>query len=414
MIRNYLLKSRTCERYYQSKAGPHLDEYVAWLSAQGYRHQTVRRYIRGVVEFAQWAESNGFDLEDMDIVALNDFGQFLEKHGQLRGSSGKYKGCFLGARKFMHFLYDKSISHALIHDDTRGCYPELYCEFTAWMLTHRGVKESTLDGYRAIILDMLKRMGGQPEQYTAKELREFVLYRVKHHNKSSAQNVISAMRMFMRYLSTAGLVDPTLEQSIPNIAAWRLQSLPRCLPASIIEDVISGCDTNTLLGARNQPIFLLLAHLGLRAGEVAGLTFDDIDWCNATLTIHDKCRRQSKLPMPQVVGDALLHYLESYRPQVGIDQVFLSTLGPHRALRRVSISQMATQALRQAGVVSPRLGAHMFRHSIATTLLNEGLSLQTIATVLRHSSLESTRLYAKVDQALLQEVAVPWPEVTSC
>ncbi len=159
---------------------------------------------------------------------------------------------------------------------------------------------------------------------------------------------------------------------------------------------------------------MLLAHLGLRAGEVAGLSFDDIDWRNATLRIRDKCRMESNLPMPQIVGDSLLHYLENFRPHVAIEQIYLSTLAPHRALRRVSVSQIATQALRQAGVASPRLGAHMFRHSIATTLLNEGLSLQTIATVLRHSSLESTRLYTKVDQALLQEVALPWPEAASC
>lgn len=413
MLQNYLLNSRTCERYYQSTAGPHLDDFVEWLLAQGYRHQTVRRRIRGAVNFTQSSESSGFTLEEMGSVALADFEKHLADQGQLRSPSGSYRGCFLGAQKFMYFLHDKGFSHALIREVTPA-YPELYCRFRAWMLTHRGVAESTLDGYRAIVLDMLERMGEAPEFYTAKGMREFVLYRVQKHNKSSAQNVISAMRMFLRYLTTAGRVDPTLEQSIPNIAAWRLQSLPRCLPADIIEDVISGCDTNTLLGARNQAIFLLLAHLGLRAGEVAGLTFDDIDWRSATLRIRDKCRRQSRLPLSQVVGEAILHYLEYFRPQVGIDQVFLSTLGPHRALHRVSVSQMATQALRQAGVVSPRLGAHMFRHSIATTLLNEGLSLQTIATVLRHSSLESTRLYTKVDQALLQEVVLSWPEATSC
>ena len=106
----------------------------------------------------------------------------------------------------------------------------------------------------------------------------------------------------------------------------------------------------------------------------------------------------------------LLHYLENYRPHVAIEQIFLSTLAPYRALRRVSVSQISTQALKQAGAAYPRLGAHMFRHSIASTLLNEGLSLQTIATVLRHSSLESTRIYTKVDQALLQQVTLPWPE----
>ena len=409
MIQNYLLNSRACERYYQSTAGPHLDHFVVWLSAQGYRHQTIRRLIRGAVLFSQWADSHELSVVDMGSKALSDFEKYLADKDQLKSSSGSYRGGFLGARKFMHYLHDKELSNAPIAELTPD-YPELYCQFTAWMRTHRDVAESTLDGYRAILLDMLERLGEYPEVYTANGMREFVLYRVQQHNKRSAQNVISAMRMFLRYLVITERVDSTLEQSIPNVAAWQLQSLPRCLPANIIDAVINRCDSNTLLGARNRSIFLLLAHLGLRAGEVAGLSIDDIDWRNATLRIRDKCRRESRLPMPQIVGDALLHYLENYRPHVAIEQIFLSTLAPYRALRRVSVSQISTQALKQAGAAYPRLGAHMFRHSIASTLLNEGLSLQTIATVLRHSSLESTRIYTKVDQALLQQVTLPWPE----
>ncbi len=413
MLKNYVLNSRTCERYYRSKAGPHLDPFVEWLSVLGYQHQTVRRRVRGAVEFAQWSESSGLKVEEIGIDTLSDFGQFLADQGQLRSASGDYKLCFLGARSFLYFLRDREIT-LVPASEPRPFYPNLYSQFSAWMLAHRGVAESTLAGYRAIVLDLLSRIGEQPEKYTAKGLREFVLHRVQRHNKSSAQNVISAMRMFLRYLVTTGRVDPILENSIPNIAAWRLQTLPRFLPASVIDGVINSCDANSLLGARNRSIFLLLAQLGLRAGEVAALAFDDIDWQDATLRVRDKCRRESRLPMPQAVGDALLHYLENFRPHVAIEQVFLSTVAPHRALRRVSVSQIATRALRQAGVVSPKLGAHMFRHSIATTLLNEGVSLQTIATVLRHSSLESTRLYAKVDQALLQEVALSWAEVTPC
>jgi len=409
MIQNYLLNSRACKRYYQSKAGPHLDNFVVWLSAQGYRHQTIRRLIRGAVLFSQWADSHELAVVDMGSKALTDFEEYLADEDQLKSSSGSYREGFRGARKFMQYLHDQELSNASIEEFTPD-YPELYCQFTAWMRTHRDVTESTLDGYRAIVLNMLERLGEYPEVYTANGIREFVLYRVQQHNKRSAQNVISAMRMFLRFLATTERVDSTLEQSIPNVAAWQLHSLPRCLPANIIDAVINRCDSNTLLGARNRSIFLLLAHLGLRAGEVAGLSFDDIDWHNATLRIRDKCRRQSRLPMPQIVGDALLHYLENYRPHVAIEQIFLSTLAPYRALRRVSVSQISTQALKQAGAVSPRLGAHMFRHSIASTLLNEGLSLQTIATVLRHSSLESTRLYTKVDQALLQQVTLPWPE----
>jgi integrase/recombinase XerD len=413
MLNSYILNSRRCERYYQSNAGPHLNHFIGWLMDQGFQHQTIRRRIRGAVEFAQWSGSCGIGINKMDLVALNDYGKSLAEVGELRSTCGDYRQDFLGARSFLRFLGDSGLSHFSMSEISPD-YPDLYNEFTSWMFTHRGVAESTLDSYRAIILDLLKKMGDQPQKYTSKGLREFVLYRVQRHNKSSAQNVISAMRMFLRYLTTVGHVEPTLAGSIPNIAAWQLQHLPRCLSVNVVDKVIAGCDENTLLGARNRAVFLLLAQLGLRAGEVAAMSFSDIDWENATLKIRDKCRRESRLPIPQVVGDALLHYIEKFRPHVAIEQVFISTVAPHRALRRVSISQLATQALKRAGEVSPKLGAHMFRHTMATTLLNEGLSLQTIAIVLRHSSLESTRIYTHVDQELMHEVCLPWSGVTLC
>lgn len=413
MLENYVLKKSTCTRYHQSMAGPHLDSYVDWLSAQGYQYQTIRRLIRGAVQFAQWCENNELDIEQMGASALSEFGSLLASQHLLKSVSGSYLSGFRGARHFQRFLCESGIV-PVCNEKQASAFPILFQEFQSWMSIHRGVTTSTLDGYRAIVLDLLARIGDQPNSYTTKSLREFVLHRVHNHNKSSAQNVISATRMFLRFLVVSGRLNSGLEDSIPNMAAWRLHNLPRSLPTNVVDAVISSCDSTTVVGARNRAIFLLLSQLGLRAGEVAALRFGDIDWHSATVNIHDKCRREARLPLPQIVGDALLSYLENFRPVVSIEQVFISTLAPHRPLRRVSISQLATQALRRAGVTAPTLGAHMFRHSIATTLLAEGVSLQTIATLLRHTSLESTRLYASVDQSMLREVALEWPEVAPC
>ena len=413
MLKTYFKSERTCEYYYRGTAGPYLDDFVEWLTKRGYQHQTVRRRICGAARFAQWGQSKGATIAELDTAALSAFGRSLARQGRLRNACGDYQACFLGARNFLCFLQVHGIT-TVGEAESTPVYPELFCEFRNWMLTHRGASESTLDGYRAIVLDLLARIGEQPEQYTAKALRAFVLHRVRHHNHASAQNVVSALRMFLRFLVVTGRLEPGLEGAIPNVAAWRLRTLPRWLPAEEIERVITACDARTALGARDRAIVLLLARLGLRAGEVAALCFEDIDWHSATVKIRDKCRREARLPLPQTVGDAILHYLEQFRPPLEFEQIFITTVAPYRALRRVTISQIATRALRRAGVAAPVFGAHLFRHSVATTLLNQGVSLQTIAIVLRHASLESTRLYAKVDQGLLRAVALPWPEVSPC
>ena len=413
MLKTYFKSERTCGHYYRGAAGPYLDDFVEWLTQQGYQHQTVRRRIFGAARFAEWRQAKGQNIAELDTAGLGAFARFLARQGRLRDACGDYQACFLGARHFLRFLQAHGITTS--HEaETRPVYPELFCEFQTWMLTHRGVTQSTLDGYRAIILDLLARVGELPGQYTAKALRDFVLHRVRHHNHASAQNVISAMRMLLRFLVVTGRLEPGLEGAIPKVASWPLRTLPRWLPAEDIERVIAACEPSTALGARDRSIVLLLARLGLRAGEVAALRFDDIDWHGATVKIRDKCRREARLPLPQTVGDALLHYLEQFRPLLDVEQVFITTVAPYRSLRRVTVSQIATRALRRVGVDTPVFGAHLFRHSVATTLLNQGVSLQTIAVVLRHASLESTRLYSKVDQNFLREVALPWPEVVPC
>jgi site-specific recombinase XerD len=157
-----------------------------------------------------------------------------------------------------------------------------------------------------------------------------------------------------------------------------------------------------------------LARLGLRASEVAALRLGDLDWQNAAVDVQGKYRRKARLPLPQEVGDALLDYLEHSRPPVTSDRAFIRTVAPLRALSRPTITQTAARALRRAGIDAPFFGAHLFRHSAATTLLRQGASLETIGEVLRHASLETTAIYAKVDRDLLQQVALPWPEVTPC
>lgn len=411
MLKTYFKCERTREYYSAGTAGRYLDAFAQWFEENGYQRQTIRRRIVGAAQFAGWVEASGWTVPELDSTILDAFGRHLAGEDRLRCSSGDFTVRFLAARHFLHFLQVRGIAAAPAVVSTRPAPPAMLCDFRAWMLSQRGVSERTLNGYHAVLLDLLKTLGEQAELFTAKGLREFVLERVHRHNPASARNVVTAVRMLVRFLIATDRCEPGLYAAIPTIAAWRLSTLPRYLPSEDVERVIGACDVSTPRGARDKAVILLLARLGLRASDVAGLSFDDIEWRTGTLMVTGKNRRQARLPLPQEVGDALLYYLEHGRPHARTAKLFISTLAPLRPLAQPTISQIAARALRRAGIDAPVFGAHVFRHSLATTMLRQGASLEAIGEVLRHASVETTAHYAKVDHPLLQTVALPWPEV---
>jgi site-specific recombinase XerD len=170
------------------------------------------------------------------------------------------------------------------------------------------------------------------------------------------------------------------------------------------------------LGLRDRAVLLLLWRLGLRAGEVAALGFDDFDWTGGTVRVglSGKGRRETRLPLPQDVGDAVLAYLQRGRPAQADPHVFLNALRPWGPISRQSVASVVCRALHRVGLRMPSEGAHLLRHSLATHLLRQGQSLQAIAEILRHRSIETTAHYAKVDVTQLALIAQPWPEVTPC
>jgi integrase/recombinase XerD len=166
---------------------------------------------------------------------------------------------------------------------------------------------------------------------------------------------------------------------------------------------------------RDRAIILLLARLGLRGNDVVRLRICDIDWQKANIRVSGKGRCEALLPLTQEVGDAILTYFHQGRPIVDSDRVFIRAIAPLRPFRSTgAVTRLVARAIGRAGVLTPFPGAHVLRHSAATQMLRQGISLQDISAVLRHRSLETTAHYAKVDVGLLQMVAQPWPEVRSC
>jgi site-specific recombinase XerD len=222
--------------------------------------------------------------------------------------------------------------------------------------------------------------------------------------------------MFLRYLVVHNLCDPALVDALPTIAHWKRASCPDYLSKEEVEKLIVVCNPATAEGARDLAVLLLLIRLGLRAGDIVQLRHADIDWEQGALQLTGKGRRQSVLPLPQDVGDAILKYVEHWRPEVRDEHVFLRVNAPFVPLASTSaVSSLVNRAARRARLSASRVGAHVLRHTAVTLMLRQGVSLQAIGRVLRHQSIDTTFLYAKVDVEMLSEIAQPWPgEVTPC
>jgi integrase len=214
--------------------------------------------------------------------------------------------------------------------------------------------------------------------------------------------------LFLRYLHYKGLTNTDLSLTVPTVARWSLSTLPKHLSAAQVRQVLRHCDRSTARGRRNYAILLLLARLGLRAGEVVGLNLEDIDWENTRITVCGK-GKWAQLPLPADVARAIAHYLRRDRPHCSCRRVFIRDYAPIGGFRRsTSIAKIVQCALAKAGVVSARKGAHLLRHSLATDMLRKGASLDEIGEVLRHKSPDTTAIYAKVDLNSLQALALPW------
>jgi site-specific recombinase XerD len=285
--------------------------------------------------------------------------------------------------------------------------------FRHWLSHHRGASETTLSRYGAAAGELLTELGDDPGQYDAERLRSFLLDRVRRRGVGGTRAILSAVRMFLRYLATEGKCKPGLDAAIPAIAGWRLASLPRCLSVDEVEQLLDACDLTVPMGLRDRAVILLLARLGLRAGDVAALRIAHIDWDDGSILVKGKSRREARLPLPQEAGDAVLAYLE-HRPRVRDDHVFLRITAPFSALPGSSVSQIVRRNLRRAGVKAPAYGSHILRHTAATEMLRRGVSLYDIGSVLRHRSADMSAYYAKADMELLKQVVQPWPEVLPC
>ncbi len=410
MLNTYVVDGTAQDRLRRSAAGPYLDEFAEWLASRGYRPSTIWSYLKAAARFAAWSQATPrTGPGGLDRAGWAAYRAALHEATQRRGAARRDPGNgYCGARTFVRFL--RAQGHAAAAAAAAETPPALLEQFEQWMRHHRGVGDVTLRGYRRVLLRLLAAVGEDPRTYTAIQLRAFVLQQAQGWSHSKAETAVSAVRMFVRCLLAHQRGSDGLGYAIPRVAGWGQAALPRYLAPETVAQVLAACDPSTPLGGRDYAVLLLLARLGLRASDVAGLRLADLDWAQSRLRVAGKNHRETWLPLPQDVGEAILHYLETGRPAVPREGVFLITHAPYTPILSRQVSATAERAIRRAGIASPSLGAHVFRHSAATQWVRAGLSLQTIGTVLRHADADTTALYAKVDVPRLREIALPWPE----
>lgn len=412
MLTAYFTSASTIARYQASSAGPYLDHFVTWLAEHGYRRTSIRRHVREVAQFATWFGSAESTSTLPDQTTLARFRDHLASQGRLRYPCGLHHHTYQSARVYVQFLEEIGAVHPAA-GVRAGETPAAFTEFYDWMKVHRGTRDITLTNYRLPVTALLRALGS-PSAYTAPALRAFFLQQISPNHSEKAKNLATALRMFLRFLVARGDCAPGLECAIPTVARWRLSSLPKYIQPAEVEALIESCDPSTPLGARDRAILLLIARLGLRASDVSGLRFGQLIWSRGVLRVAGKNRREVELPLPQEVGDAILHYLQHGRPKLSDEFVFVTTIAPFEPITRQVVGRAVRRAIHRTGIDAPSQGAHLLRHSVATAMLRDGLSLPAIGALLRHSSIETTAVYAKVDVNLLKEVVQPWPGVRPC
>jgi len=245
---------------------------------------------------------------------------------------------------------------------------------------------------------------------TAAQITTFVGQEAARRQNAGRKLPAVAVRSFLRFLVFRGALRPGLEAAAPAPPQWKYASLPSRLTPEDIERVLAVYHEGTASSRRNRAMLFLLARLGLRAQDVVSLCFDDIDWADGRLALRPgKTHRARHVPLPHDVGQAIVAYVHNGRPQSASRQVFVHSRAPFRSLTRAAVGAIVRQAFTRAGIlVPPGIASHIFRHTVASQMVNHGASFKDVADVLGHQSLETTGIYAKLDLEALAAVALPW------
>lgn len=417
MVEQFFRNSRTIARLRATALGRGLDELAEYLHARGHSHVTGQDYLRGAAHFGYWIVAEKIAIPEIneEVVA-----RFLRDHApqcrcpvprglplrQLRASLGH----------LLKVLRDSGQA------PRRGASSKSAAEvilqgYGGHLRDVRGAQESTCIRYtRHVQAFLVARFGTGSVDLSCLTPRDVMSYfheRAAGWRPKTSKLLGSSLRSFFSFMQVNGACDARLAGAVPTIPEWKLARLPKTISNAELRALL-GSFPSSAIGRRDRAMCLCLCRLALRASEVALLRLDDIDWRSGILCIGGKSRRESQLPLPADVGRAIAAYLRHGRPQTQTRRVFVRHQLPVGAeLGASSVRIAIRRGFERAGLEVVSKGTHVLRHTAATNMIRAGATLKEVADVLRHRSIDTTTIYAKVDLPRLTEVAMPWPEVRS-
>jgi len=384
---------------------PHVTGFAEELLRQGYSRSSASQHVCFIAHLDRWMSVQGVGLGELG-------GSVIERYLAERRTAG-----------YVEYRSVKALQPLLDYLAPLGVLPVplevrpdavegLLGRYGDDLLGERGLTAGTVRGYvdcvRPFVVTRARGEVLDLAGVTAADVTGFVLATCPGRGVGSAKLIVCALRSLLHWLHLTGRLPVPLASAVPSVAGWRLSGLPRGLEPAQLRRLLAACDRRTPTGRRDYAIMLLLARLGLRAGEVAGLGLDDIDWRRGEIAVRGEGNRAERLPLPADVGAAITAYLRRGRPTTAEGRsVFVRVHAPHRALTTGGVAMVVFDAAHRAGL--GKLHAHRLRHTAATAMLRAGSPLTEVGQVLRHRSSLTTAIYAKVDRDALAVLARPWP-----
>ena len=408
MIDQFFSHPKVLKRLHFGPLGSHIDSFAQILIVQGYKTKTAKHKIRIVADLSWWLDQQRLTATDLDEITLNKFLLYKGRRGSI------FKIEFSTVRQLLKHLRNSGVvtDSVQVDDDCKRRLIEN--NFTEYLAQERGLKQATIDTYLPIAGQFLiNQFGAEPivlNNLRPNDIVSFILCNTEALSAKRAQLIVCSLRSFFRFLYQQGETTIDLSPSALTVANRCFTGLPKFLESEQVERLLRCCNQNTLMGQRDYAILLLLARLGLRAGDVVHMALDDINWEVGEVIVCGKSNRQERLPIPQDVGEALVKYLRHGRPQCPSRRIFIRIKAPHKGFSSsVAICNIVRRALARAELNPAFKGSHLLRHSLATNMLRGGASLAEIGKILRHQKLNTTQIYAKVDFVALNALTQPWP-----
>jgi site-specific recombinase XerD len=383
--------------------------FAAELGRRGYAADTVLRQTRMCVRLSGWLQAEGLGLPELSLEVLERFCRAR------RGAGYRDYVSLKGLGALLDYLDEVGVGRPVSVSAAPGSVDELLDRFGGYLQRERRLASESVSTYARRVRPMLERLavedGLELERLDAAWVRAFVVEVCPRLGRSAAKLTVVAIRALLRFLYVEGEIDRPLALAVPAVASWRLSGLPKRLELWRVQRLLDCCDRGTATGRRDFAILTLLSRLGLRVGEVAGLSLVDIEWRAGEIVVRGK-GRWNRLPLPADVGAAIAAYLRNGRPERAEDRtVFVRAVVPHRAMGRSAVGQVVAVAARRAGL--GEINAHRLRHTAASSMLAAGADLVEVGQVLGHSQLETTAIYAKCDRETLRRIARRWPGATA-